>query len=142
MTSEKDVKLLLLFIISDIFLLFSRQVENIIDKSIRKILYYQWRSKDSVNQDELNERRKNLAEELVIWEGFLSNGTFLAGSEFTMADVFFFPHLAMMVRGSLSFEKRPSLKRYYDEVSKRSSVAASWPPHFKDSPSSEMFVGV
>ena len=105
-------------------------------------MYYQWRHKDNLNQDDLNERRKALAEELDIWEGFLSKGTYLTGTDFTMADVFFFPHLAIMVRGSLSFEKRPNLKRYYEELSKRPSVAASWPPHYKESPPTEMFVNI
>ena len=117
------------------------KVENIIEKGIRKIMYYVWMNKGSIDETVLNERRKDLADELKIWEGLLSS-PFVAGDEFTMADVFFFHYLAMFVRGSLSFEGRPNLGRYYEEVSKRPSVAASWPPHFKYTPPTQAFVAI
>ena len=56
-----------------------------------------------------------------------------------MADVFFFPHLAVLVRGSFSFKARPRLEEYYEKLSERPSIQASWPPHFKESQSTEIF---
>ena len=120
----------------------TKQVENIIDKANRKIMYYVWRHKDKVDEVVLNERRKAVSEELAIWEGFLTNSKYLVGEDFTMADVIFFPHLAVLARGSLSFENRPNLKRYYDDLSQRPSILASWPPHFKDTPPTEMFAKI
>ena len=105
-------------------------------------MYYTWHNKDNLDENLLNERRKALGEELKIWEGFLADKKFITGDEFTMADVFFFPQLAVLARGSLSFEGRPNLKRYYDELSQRPSIVASWPPHFKDTPATKMFTKV
>ena len=105
-------------------------------------MYYIWRHKDKVDEEVLNERRKALAEELAMWEGFLSNSNFLVGDNFTMADVFFFPHLATLVRGGFSFEGRPNLKQYYEKLAQRSSIQASWPPHFKESPPTEIFTKI
>ena len=105
-------------------------------------MYYVWRNKDKVDEEVLSERKKLLAEELLLWEGFLANSKFLVGDQFTMADVFFFPHLAVLVRGGFSFEGRPNLKRYYEQLSQRPSIVASWPPHFKDTPPTEMFTKV
>eukprot|EP00111_Clytia_hemisphaerica_P024054 TCONS_00070904-protein len=118
------------------------EVENIIDKANRKIMYYIWYNKESLDENLLTERRQALGTELKIWEEFLTNKKYITGDEFTMADAFFFPQIAILVRGSLSFENRPNLKRYYEELSQRPSIMASWPPHFKDTPPTEMFTKI
>ena len=105
-------------------------------------MYYIWRYKDKVDEEVLNERRKALAEELAIWEGFLSNSKFIVGDNFTMADVIFFPHLATLVRGGFSFEGRPGLKQYYEKLSERPSIQSSLPPHFKESLPTEIFAKI
>lgn len=117
------------------------EVENIQDKAIRKIMYYQWRNKDKVEQSVLDERSKILSEELKIWDGYLST-PFLVGDEFTMADAFFFPLFAVLVRGGLPLESRPNLKRYYEALSQRPSIQATWPPHYKESPPTKIFAAV
>ena len=74
-----------------------------------------------------------------MWEGFVSNSKFIVGDNLTMADVFFFPHLAVLVRGGFSFKARPRLEQYYEKLSERPSIQASWPPYFKESPPTEIF---
>ena len=59
-----------------------------------------------------------------------------------MADVYFFTYLAALVRGSLPLDTRPNLKRYYENLSKRPSIQASWPPHFKETPPIQIYAGV
>lgn len=117
------------------------ETENIYDKAVRKIMYYVWQNKDKIDENSLNERRKDLANEMKIWENFLTT-PFIVGDQFTMADIFFFPYLATLVRGSFSLEERPNLRRYYEELSKRPSIVASWPPHFKETPPTQLFANV
>ena len=60
-------------------------------------------------------------------------GGFIAGKEFTMADVVFFPFVAFMFRLKLNRDSFPKITKYYDTVVERPSIKASWPPHWKDS---------
>ena len=60
--------------------------------------------------------------------------SFLAGNDFTMADVYFFPYLAFAVRMGMDIEKYPNLKAYYEKVCGRPSIKATWPPHWKEEP--------
>jgi len=57
------------------------------------------------------------------------------GDKFTMADVCAFPLIAFMVRSGAKLTDFPALKQYYDAVCARPSVQATWPPHWKESPS-------
>ena len=51
-----------------------------------------------------------------------------------MADVMFYPHLAFLVRFGASLStKYPKLGAYYDLVTKRPSIKATWPPHWNES---------
>ena len=74
---------------------------------------------------------------------FISNNTiylvffqcghdFVAGKQFTLADVFFFPFLAWAWRMSLDFNKFPNIKKYFESVRERPSVKATWPPHWNE----------
>ena len=59
-----------------------------------------------------------------------------------MADVFLFTYLAQLVRGGISFDSRPNIKKYYENLSQRPSIQASWSPHFKTSPPTTIYEGV
>jgi len=118
------------------------EVENLTDKAFRDIYYYLKFNKDPVDEKLMKTKKKALTEELVHWEKYLSAGEFLCGSEFTMADVFLVTTLIFMVRCGLDLSQRPNIKRYYDKVSQRPSVQASWPPSYKTSTPSTTFSGV
>ena len=60
-----------------------------------------------------------------------SNVEFLATKQLSMADIRFFPHLAMFVRFGLELEpKFPHLARYYQKMLQLPSVKKTWPPHW------------
>ena len=70
------------------------------------------RHKEKAAQDQLVQRKKDLADELTYWEEYLIND-FVCGSDFTMADVFLFTYLAQLVRGGISFDSRPNITKSY-----------------------------
>jgi len=88
------------------------------------------------------ERKQAFNEEVNIWEGYLKNegeGSYVAGKNFSMADVVFFPSLAFLVRmGFKLLPRYPSLNGYYNLVSQREAVQKTWPPHWKESEASSM----
>ena len=56
---------------------------------------------------------------------------FLAGKQLSMADMIFFPSLALYVRFGLELEpKFPHLARYYKKMLQLPSVKKTWPPHW------------
>lgn len=68
---------------------------------------------------------------------------YLVGDNFTMADVFFYPYLAVIVRMGACLEKRyPALHRYHQALGERPSIKATQPPHWKDAPSQGLFYGL
>ncbi|XP_035680126.1 glutathione S-transferase A-like isoform X1 [Branchiostoma floridae] len=74
--------------------------------------------------------KEDLAEELMIWEEYLKEegGPFIAGKEFSMADVSFFPVLAYVVWMGFQPKKAyPHLNDYYLAVRDRETVQAVWP---------------
>jgi len=74
-------------------------------------------------------------EELKIWEKYAGEADYIAGPQFTLADLVLFPGLAIYVRYGLDLAKHaPNLGKYYSRVVKRPSVEKSWPPHWKESP--------
>ena len=99
---------------------------------------YMRKKKEDIDEVQMEEKRKVLRLELVIWEKYCDT-EFVAGDEFTMADIFFFCYLAVLVRGNLSLDGRPNLKRYYEKISARPSLQASWPPHYKSTPPTNIF---
>jgi len=59
------------------------------------------------------------------------NVEFLASKQLSMADIRFFPHLALFVRCGLELEpKFPHLARYYQKMLQLPSVKKTWPPHW------------
>ena len=76
------------------------------------------RHKENAAQDELVKRKKDLADELTYWEEYLKND-FVCGSEFTMADVFLFTYIALLVRGGINLDSRPNInitKNYHSAL--------------------------
>ena len=70
-----------------------------------------------------------------VWEHYVSQGDYLVGDSFTLADVAFFPCLAYLVRVGLEVDVHfPHLRRYFARVCRRESVLNTWPPHWRDSP--------
>jgi len=115
------------------------ETDNIFDKAARNIFYYtRSTKKENIDEEHLQKKRQDLATELEYWEKYLT-GDYLVGESFTMADVYLFTNLCFLVRGSLSLDSRPNLKRYYEKLSQRPSVQASWPPHYKESSPTQMF---
>ena len=68
-----------------------------------------------------------------IFQG-LEGKDYLCGSKFTMADVFFYPLLAIIVRKGATLSAYPALKKYYDTVTSLPPVKRTWPPHWNDGP--------
>ena len=64
----------------------------------------------------------------------LEGKDYLCGSKFTMADVFFYPLLAILIRMGATLSAYPALKKYYDKVTSLPSVKSTWPPHWNDGP--------
>ncbi|XP_051811650.1 glutathione S-transferase A-like [Acanthochromis polyacanthus] len=83
--------------------------------------------------------REALATEIKLWEGYLNKtDCCLAGKEFTLADVVFFPSVAFLFRLGLSRERHPVLAKYYNSLKDRPSIKATWPPHWQTSPELDM----
>ncbi|XP_035688450.1 glutathione S-transferase A-like [Branchiostoma floridae] len=80
---------------------------------------------------------QKLAKEIDNWEAYLTQGSYITGGDFTMADVVFFPVLAYLVWEGTNLDgKYPKLATYYNMVRERPSVKTSWPAYWgKTSPS-------
>ncbi|XP_048781100.2 glutathione S-transferase A-like [Ostrea edulis] len=113
---------------------------NMQQKMLVDVLFYLFRTKAEERSEEtIAEKLKALREELTIWEGYLDKTkAFLAGPNFTMADVYFYPFIAFAVRLGFQFgDKFPNLKNYYEKLSARPSIVASTPPHWKEEPAKD-----
>lgn len=109
---------------------------NLYEKGIRQYLFYTRKDK-TIDEEDMKTRKEAFLNELKTWDDLLAKGEkpYLAGKDFTLADVILYPGLALMVRLGLELEPRfPNLAQYYKVVTDRPSVQASWPPHWKDSP--------
>ncbi|XP_078596914.1 glutathione S-transferase A-like isoform X1 [Branchiostoma floridae x Branchiostoma japonicum] len=83
------------------------------------------------------EKIKALAEELSLWEKYLSQSGdgFLITEDFTLADAALIPALAFLKRMKLPMKEGfPHLASYYERVKDRPSVQSGWPPHWKETP--------
>ncbi|KAK7091353.1 glutathione S-transferase A-like [Littorina saxatilis] len=123
------------------------EAQNLNKGLIENVVHYIFRTKpEDVNQEHLNEKKKEAREELKRWEEYMQkqgSGTYVVGKEFSMADVFVFPLLAFAVRGKLNLDPFPGLKEYYQRLEKRPSVKATWPPHWSEEPAGkDFFTGV
>ncbi|XP_060577398.1 glutathione S-transferase A-like [Ruditapes philippinarum] len=111
------------------------ETSNIISNIQEPIVRYRYRTKaEDLDHGYLKEKTVKAKEEIDRWNTILKGKDYLCGSKFTMADVFFYPYLALFVRSGAKLADQPELKRYYETVSKRPSVQATWPPHWKEGP--------
>ena len=106
--------------------------ENVMSKVIDPIAYVRFLTeKEKWNTDQF----ETAVSELKLWNGYLEGTQYLAGESFSLADVMFFPYLAILVRLGVKFEKNTNLQNYYDHISKRPSIQETMPPHWKENPS-------
>ncbi|MGH0175439.1 UNVERIFIED_CONTAM: hypothetical protein FKN15_070359 [Acipenser sinensis] len=99
--------------------------------------YFQKVPEGERHDSAVKRNKEALSAELQLWEGYFQKmdaGSYAAGKYFTMADVMVFPQIAYAFRFGLSQEKFPKLEEYHNLVKERSSVQASWPPHWKETP--------
>uniref|UniRef100_A0A3B4ETE2 Glutathione S-transferase A-like n=1 Tax=Pundamilia nyererei TaxID=303518 RepID=A0A3B4ETE2_9CICH len=68
----------------------------------------------------------------------LTSGGFLAGKNFSLADVIVFPAIAYLYRFGLSEERYPKLTEYYKNLMNRPSIKATWPPTWKETPGQDI----
>ena len=116
-------------------LVYQRMFEssNIQSNVMSPLFYYKMtKKKEDWEETYLSEKREAAETEIARWSSYLGDRDYLVGDKFTMADVFFFPYVAMLIRLGITFEKNTNLQRYYDNLSKRSSVQETWPPHWKE----------
>lgn len=117
--------------------------QNIQSNIFMDTIYYKMRTKkEDWDQEKIKEAFAKANIELKYWETYLTSKKYLAGDKFTMADVCFYPFLATLVRQGASLEKYPALNKYYNTCSERPSIKGSLPPHWKDSPSPGLLVGL
>lgn len=107
-----------------------------LEKKGSEVIYYIFHAKpEDIDQEERKKKLDVFLEELKLWEKYVGengSGSFLAGKEFSMADIVFFPSLAFYVRVGLDLGKSyPHLASYYEKVSKLPSVEKTWPPHWR-----------
>lgn len=109
-------------------------VANLMQKMLIDFLYEFFETKEEdMDPEGLAKKTQTLKEELERWNGYLGQtNAFLAGPDFTMADVYFFPFIGYGVRLGLSLDKFPNLKAYYERACARPSIQATWPPHWKE----------
>ncbi|XP_038663098.1 glutathione S-transferase A-like [Scyliorhinus canicula] len=100
--------------------------------------FYNWRVPEPERHEAALARNKSaLTTEFTLWEGYLGKmgpRSYIAGKNFTMADVVLFPQLALCVRFGLSQKRYPCLLDYYNRVKERPSIQATWPPHWRETP--------
>lgn len=88
----------------------------------------------------MEEKIATYKEELSIWNKYLGEDDYAAGSMFTIADVALVPFLLITERFGAKFAELPNVKKYVDRLKERPSVAATWPPHWKTSPGTDHFL--
>uniref|UniRef100_A0A8C1HUE7 GST C-terminal domain-containing protein n=1 Tax=Cyprinus carpio carpio TaxID=630221 RepID=A0A8C1HUE7_CYPCA len=89
------------------------------------------------HESALKRNKENLIAELKLWDGYLEKmgkGSYLAGKNFTMADVVCFPIIALFPRLHCPPERCPRLMEYYEMLKDRPSIKANWPPHWLENP--------
>ncbi|CAF1012855.1 unnamed protein product [Rotaria sordida] len=78
-------------------------------------------------------REKKLFSELIRWNDYITQVNpvnYIAHTSFTLADILFFPELALAVQFGLSLDYFSSLNIYYETLSKRPSIHKTWPYHW------------
>ncbi|CAF0819172.1 unnamed protein product [Didymodactylos carnosus] len=94
--------------------------------------------KHQIDNEIREQREKSLFKELTRWNDYIKDMgepvTGIAYSTFTLADVMFFPELALSVRFGLKLDHFPFLRNYYETLMTRPSIRKTWPYHWLKSP--------
>ncbi|XP_051811649.1 glutathione S-transferase A isoform X2 [Acanthochromis polyacanthus] len=118
-------------------LMYQRMFEVLtLGQKMLDLVTYNFKVPEGERHDSAVQRIKEaLTTELKLWEGYLNKtDCCLAGKEFTLADVAFYPVIAVIFRFGLSSERYPALAKYYNSLKDRPSIKASWPPHWHEPP--------
>jgi glutathione S-transferase len=74
--------------------------------------------------------------ELGYWEGYLAKDPqYMVGSSFSLVDISVLLTLLYILRTGSTLADFPHLKKYADSHQNRPSIQASWPPHWRETPS-------
>ncbi|CAF3696418.1 unnamed protein product [Adineta steineri] len=86
----------------------------------------------SIDRELREKREENLFFELIRWNDYITQNSMnsIAYTSFTLADILFFPDLALAVRFGLSLHYFSHLNNYYETLSKRPSIHKTWPYHW------------
>ncbi|XP_076158273.1 glutathione S-transferase A-like isoform X1 [Alosa pseudoharengus] len=118
-------------------LVYQRMIEapNAQQKMI-DVLLYNFHTPEEERQDAaLKKKNEAATTEFQLWEGYLQKtGPYMAGKNFSLADVAFFPTLALAFRLGLSQNKYPKLAEYHDFLKDRPSIKATWAQHWLENP--------
>ncbi|RXN17042.1 glutathione S-transferase A-like protein [Labeo rohita] len=113
------------------------ETENLQQK-MYDVAFYEWYVPEGERlESALKRNKENLITELKLWEGYLEKmgkGSYLAGKNFTMADVVCFPVIAYFPYLHCPKERCPRLMEYYEMVKDRPSIKASWPLEWQKKP--------
>ncbi|XP_055076932.2 glutathione S-transferase A [Misgurnus anguillicaudatus] len=123
-------------------LVYQRMFEtNTLQQKMYEVAFYEWVVPEGERlESALKRKKEDLISELKLWNGYLEKmgkGSYLAGKNFTMADVVCFPVIAFFPRLGCPKERCPRLMEYYEMVKDRPSIKASWPPHWLENPEAE-----
>ncbi|CAF3390997.1 unnamed protein product [Rotaria sp. Silwood1] len=86
-----------------------------------------------IDKDLREKREKKLFSELSRWNDYITQTdpmNCIVHTSFTLADVLFFPELALAVQFGLSLDCFSCLSIYYETLSKRPSIRKTWPYHW------------
>lgn len=109
------------------------EISNL-DKKGSDLIHYKRQAGD-LDSEKVKKLASDFFDELKIWEGYVSKSDYLAGNNLTLADLMFFPNLALYVRLGLDLSKHgPNLLKYHERIAARPSAKKSWPPHWSTSP--------
>uniref|UniRef100_A0A3Q1FDC3 Glutathione S-transferase rho n=1 Tax=Acanthochromis polyacanthus TaxID=80966 RepID=A0A3Q1FDC3_9TELE len=118
-------------------LMYQRMFEAVtLHQKIADLVVYKYFVPEGERHDSAVQRKiEALTAELKLWEGYLKiTDCCLAGQEFTLADVLFFPLIAFLFHFGLSSERYPALAKYYNSLKDRPSIKATWPPYWQKIP--------
>nr|XP_019945879.1 PREDICTED: glutathione S-transferase A-like [Paralichthys olivaceus] len=122
-------------------LMYQRMFESLtLGQKMGDVIYYNWKFPEGERHDSAVKRNKeNLITELKLWEGYLqkASGSFVAGKDFSLADIIFFPGVAYLFHFGLCEERYPKLAAYYNCLKVRPSIKASWPPTWLENPKAQ-----
>uniref|UniRef100_A0A8C1WT65 Glutathione S-transferase rho n=1 Tax=Cyprinus carpio TaxID=7962 RepID=A0A8C1WT65_CYPCA len=120
-------------------LVYQRMFEtNNLQQKMYDVAFYEYYVPEGERlESALKRNKESLIAELKLWDGYLEKmgkGSYLAGKNFTMADVVCFPIIAFFPRLHCPPERCPRLMEYYEMLKDRPSIKASWPLEWLEKP--------